>query len=810
MLLSMVFLAWQSLMIAVASADLPLDRRIDLMEQVKLPESEPYEETTFIPISGPWRLVSSIDGVRTWEAPLPIRTRSLFFFKPPPDMSVYSRKNPNKEWTKKNQQQFSKRTKPRENKWNYSSNSIRVFRRIDQGPPPSWAYALKYAKASEREKILADYNTTDPKNFVVRQQQIGDQTKHGLYLPTPTTIDFKVKIPENSIFQAQVTIIPPEAADPIYKSDGVDFIVEAVYGGKTISLLKHSAQISRYEQVQIKLDEYVGKEITLRLRSESENKDFDYLFIADPIVKIPKENPKKVIWIFIDTLRQDHMGVYGYQRPTTPKLDSWSKGAAVYTQARSIAPWTLPSARTMVTGEVPEKWGLVPTIQEQFSKQGWNTVFLAGNIYLSSNFNMTAGWTIHRCVNWPLAEVQISRAKEILAAEKDRNVFMMLHLMDMHLPYTEPLPYRYVFADQRPVNFTSDSFGRSEVARSVKKHGSKVKNYVIDRYDNNLRYIDDVLSSFLSTLPEDSTVVLFSDHGEEFWDHNGFEHGHSLYDELLKIPLIVKSPGIEPGLFSHPVSLLDLTPTTADLAGVPIQETTGWSLTEHSPKEFTDRPQAFGRKLYGDDSWASLHHNSKYITNKGNEISFDIADDPKEQEEIRQSSLIVDGREALGVALDREVQNGIRITLKRSRTKQDATVMVTFPSGIKAAWRGSNPTKNSKMTLDYTDDTAVFVWEGKNTGMREAFIVPEGDMAQALSQMQAFLIIGDEKTSFTQINSTIPTFESRAKKLFRSSNHGRVSYITYMVMPIPNENDQEIDAFDDEVSEELKILGYVE
>ena len=125
-MLFLVFFAWQSLLIAIAEADIPLDRRIDLMEQVVLPEATPYEETTFIPISGPWRLVGSIDGIRTWEAPLPIRTRSLFFFKPPPDLSVYSRRNPNREWSATDRQQFSKRTKPKGNMWNYSSNSIRI------------------------------------------------------------------------------------------------------------------------------------------------------------------------------------------------------------------------------------------------------------------------------------------------------------------------------------------------------------------------------------------------------------------------------------------------------------------------------------------------------------------------------------------------------------------------------------------------------------------------------------------------------------------------------------------------------------
>ena len=73
------------------------------------------------------------------------------------------------------------------------------------------------------------------------------------------------------------------------------------------------------------------------------NSDYDYLFIADPVVYQPKANPKRVVWVFIDTLRQDHLSMYGYERETTPLLDAWAKNnAGIYSQGRLTAPWTLP------------------------------------------------------------------------------------------------------------------------------------------------------------------------------------------------------------------------------------------------------------------------------------------------------------------------------------------------------------------------------------------------------------------------------------------------------------------------------------
>jgi arylsulfatase A-like enzyme len=799
-------------LLCAAFADVvPLDRRSDLIRNIELPTDKTFQDVDYIPISGPWKLVSSLNGTRTWESPLPIRSRSLFFFKPPSGMDVFQRKNKKDTWSEENKLEFSKRTSTKDDSWNYSSHSLRVNRKIEDGPPESWRYSMKYQKASEREKVLSDYNTKDPKSYIVRSQQIEDQTRHGLYLPAPTTVEYVLVIPENAIFEGNLTIIPPEAADPSLESDGVDLIIEVDDGTTIHNIDTISGEIGIYRPFRLSLKQFSGQKITLRLRSNPRGStSFDYLFVADPIIRVPKEKPKKVIWIFIDTLRQDHLSLYGYDRPTTPKLDAWAKNAAVYTQARSIAPWTLPSARSMITGNVPEKWGIVPTLQQQFSQQGWNTIFLAGNIYLSSNFEMSKDWTIHRCVNWPLAEFQLARAKNILKQNDDRDVFLMLHLMDMHLPYTEPLSYRYTFSGKRPSFLSSDDFGRTEIIKGIKKAEKQGRQYIIDRYDNNLRYIDDVLSEFLKTLPEDSVVMIFSDHGEEFWDHGGFEHGHTLYDELLKIPMIVKSPNLQPGVYDYPVSVLDLLPTSAALADIPIAATAGWSLNSHTADEFRQRPQAFGRVLYGDDGWSSLQNEHKYISRKGNEHVFNIHADPKEKVKIQDQESIQQGRTSLQNALNREVKQGIRIILKRSRTQKDATVIIQFPTGIQAAWRGSNPTKNAGMEIEYTEDTAVFTWNGGSSGSREAFIVPQGNTLEALNSIEAYLMIDGKKEPFKTMQFEIPPYNSKEKKIMRSAIDGRTSYITYMMMPIPAEDDQTLNAFDDEVSEELKILGYVE
>ncbi len=791
---------------------IPLDRNPEIITEISLPDSL-YKDAKVTAITSGWRLVSSQPKYRIWETQLPIRSRSLFFFAAPSGMKLLHRSSPEVEWNSTEGMTFNKRVPKSANTWNMSSHSLRVHRPLEKGAPESWEYAVFYPKAEQRERILADTNTNDSKAYVMRQQQIGDDTRHGIYLPAPSSIAYSVEIPVNAKFQGELVLIPPEAADPAKHSDGasIEIMVQDSTGIQT-TVYEEIASEGTYKSIEFSLKKWAGQTISLILRSHPNGtRDYDYLFLADPIIYQANVNPKRVIWVFIDTLRKDHLSMYGYERETTPKLDAWAKQhASIYTEGRSIAPWTLPSARTMVTGAVPEKWGVARTIQSQLSELGWYTSFLVGNIYLSSNFELQKEWTSHRCINWPLAEVQIERAEAVLQKYDDRNVFMMLHLMDMHLPYTEPLGYRDLYAKERPSVLKSDGFGRSEILRNERKLGAKGKQYIIDRYDNNLRYIDDVLTPFLENLPEDSIIAIFSDHGEEFWDHGDFEHGHTLYDELLNVPYILKVPGISKGTHTEPVSLLDLVPTTAKGLGIDIEPTQGYALQEHTEEDIRNRPQAFGRMLYGDDGWGSLHNQLKYSSIGGNEELYDLSIDPEELSSLEDDRITI-GRKALSTALERPLQLGFRIILSQPKgNKKEVTIIVRLSSGIQKAWRGSDPTARTPMTVDYTEDTAVFTWEENNRGVREAFIVPVKDAHTALQEIHISILVEGNETDLNPLHIEFPEYSGRTIKLLRGRQAQQTAIVSYAMIPIPSEEDLELDAFDDEVSEELKVLGYME
>ena len=182
--------------------------------------------------------------------------------------------------------------------------------------------------------------------------------------------------------------------------------------------------------------------------------------------------------------------------------------AAVFTE-RGRCPWTLPSARTMVTGTHPERWEKVDGCRS------WRVGLADGHGRAMSTFSNSI-WMggLHRCVNWPQGSTQIRRGEAFLNDHADQPSFLLLHLMDMHLPYTEPLGYRSLFVDEVPEGIDpAGYFLRNEVNRMVRSGGEVAKAYVRGRYDNNMRYLDDQVADFLDGLRDDAVVLTIRPRG---------------------------------------------------------------------------------------------------------------------------------------------------------------------------------------------------------------------------------------------------------------------------------------------------------
>jgi arylsulfatase A-like enzyme len=282
-----------------------------------------------------------------------------------------------------------------------------------------------------------------------------------------------------------------------------------------------------------------------------------------------------VVVILVDTLRADHLPTYGYPRATAPFLSALATEGVVFEKAWSTSSWTAPAAASLFTSLYPQEHGVVhsldhtdtaadgrrlvnripedvETLAEMFKAAGYRTLGVSDNAHVSretgfdqgfDEFESATGATAERLHKW----VRDHRAK--MAAGP---YFLYVHYVEPHEPYLPREPWY------------------SEFARDGQAHPTHAK--FVNAYDSEIRSLDDGLGRLYRACgwSEDTVVIVTSDHGEEFGDHGGGGHAHSLYSEVLRVPLVVHGlPGAVPRRIDEPVSLIDVMPTLRELVGRP-------------------------------------------------------------------------------------------------------------------------------------------------------------------------------------------------------------------------------------------------
>lgn len=300
--------------------------------------------------------------------------------------------------------------------------------------------------------------------------------------------------------------------------------------------------------------------------------------------------PTGIILISLDTLRADSLGCHGYNKPTSPLLDEFASESSLFENCLSHAPSTLTSHGVMFTSLYPEVHGGsfstkssirrdVPTLAEQMRAGGYRTVAIHGGGQLDSVFGTDRGFEVYNTVEEYFAET-VKHGITWLDAHENEKFFMFLHTYQIHAPYTPDSEFAAIFTKdlsyQGPLGHFVD---RPEIAE-MEANGTLTPLdilYTKGLYDAEINYTDTVFETLTSYLKakgryEDTLIMVVSDHGEEFNDHGSTAlHSHTLYQELLHIPMIVKWPkGLYAGTrISQLVSLADVSPTLLDAAGLP-------------------------------------------------------------------------------------------------------------------------------------------------------------------------------------------------------------------------------------------------
>jgi arylsulfatase A-like enzyme len=293
------------------------------------------------------------------------------------------------------------------------------------------------------------------------------------------------------------------------------------------------------------------------------------------------------ILISIDTLRADHLGAYGYERPTSPFLDSLAEQGTMFEHAIVQLPGTLPSHMSIFTGLYPAEHQVYPhdavlapeiqTLPERFREAGYRTGGFTEGGFVSGSYGFARGFDVFsdEVDRTPRDfETTLDRARAFLdSLDPSDRYFLFIHTYSVHDPYDPVEPYRSMFWQGEPVDtFAPTGPNLVEVNRGTRELSAEGLEYFEALYDGGIRYVDDRLGEFWQELADrgmrdDVTLIVTSDHGEEFFEHGMLVH-EQVYLETLRVPLLVVHPQLGAGVrVGSLVESVDIAPTLYSLAG---------------------------------------------------------------------------------------------------------------------------------------------------------------------------------------------------------------------------------------------------
>ncbi len=315
-----------------------------------------------------------------------------------------------------------------------------------------------------------------------------------------------------------------------------------------------------------------------------------------------------VVLVSFDAVAAKHVGVYGYEKDTTPTLDALAADSFIFERCVAAGSWTVPSTMSIFTGlwpsvhqvlnkytvagpatMVPTKLNTaIPTIPDYLGQQGYRLVAFTGDAGANGRFGYDRGFEIYLDdVKFGGMDYSVPAAQEWLRDNAGSKFFMFLHGYDAHGQYDPPEGYRNVFVDEK---YKGAMKGGKEEQGELRELGlaNKYKpgsdgEAVLDLhpgdfefhaalYDEKIQDADARFASFMETLGElglreKTIIVVTADHGEEFGEHGYLDHGPTLYDELIHVPLVVHVPGYKGTRIPGQVRNVDILPTVADLVG---------------------------------------------------------------------------------------------------------------------------------------------------------------------------------------------------------------------------------------------------
>ncbi len=518
------------------------------------------------------------------------------------------------------------------------------------------------------------------------------ELRSALLAPPGLAVERRVEVPERARLRFAYgvhgrlhvpVIFRVSAVHPDSEPEAREILFEA-------RLTPGSDDLSIWREASVDLASLAGSGVRLVLETSATAKwdpSSGMPAFANPEVLAPAPARPNVVLISIDTLRADHLSLYGYQRRTSPRLDAWAaRSAVLFENAVVSAPWTLPSHASLLSGLDSDRHGAVShgspmppglkTLPEYLRAAGYRTLAITGGGWMRPDYGFARGVDLYRY--WPPGvekqdelELGVARARQWLERWSGEPLFLFFHTFEVHSPHRRRQPFFGALAgsddpDEGSIitekSFTSPDDGfllrksyfwhRKGAEPRLTPVAEDEIQEVVDRYDSAIAFTDDQIGRLLERLEElghdrDTLVVVTSDHGDAFGDKGLASHGY-LYDFNLLVPLLVALPGDTGGgrRVVEQVRSVDVVPTVLDVLGLPVPAS----------------PQIDGRSLrgllegHGDDApreaWSyaassnrgisvRLSNRQKYILNntpwpplQGREELYDLVADPAEEHDL--------------------------------------------------------------------------------------------------------------------------------------------------------------------------------
>ncbi len=479
---------------------------------------------------------------------------------------------------------------------------------------------------------------------------VGEASSRSLVVPDGWSLGYAIEVPEGARLRGRL------------RGTG-NLEVVAVRDGAPETRIGSITAAEGGAEVDLSLGSVAGEIVRLDLRASGGAPRFTTPAIVtlDGAPARPRPHLRNVLVYLTDTLRADKLRPYRADtRVRTPRLDAWVEHASVMVHGHSQENWTKPSVTTLLSGLFPwehhatTEEAIVPAAvdlaSERFLREGFHTGAFIANGFCSDRFGFRQGWsTFRNYIREGLRTQAEFVAHDVLdwLDQRPQEVpfFLYVHTIDPHVPYLPPAAELALY-DPDPYTGIVD-FNRDRELLERVKSGSITLNerdraHLEALYDGEITYHDTHFGAIMEGLERrglaDDTIVVFTaDHGEEFYDHGSVGHGHSVYEELIHVPLIVRIPGVTDGAqrIDDVVGLVDVLPTIYEALGRPVpDDLSGDSFLPLLLGESSDAPRASVTGFM--EGWRALDVGRLKLIQRTERTSmlFDTISDPGETRDL--------------------------------------------------------------------------------------------------------------------------------------------------------------------------------